>query len=82
MWVKSENSEPVKPAALDTTGKRVIVRRGFRLVPATDEKPEHYEYEEWQMTEDAYEVYKSLITLINEQSDALVELAELIAEVV
>lgn len=60
----------------------MIVRRGFRFVPATDETPAHYEYEEWQMTEDAYEVYNSLITLIDEQSDALVELAELIAEVV
>lgn len=82
MWVKSENSEQVKPAALETAGNKVIVRRGFKYVKETDEKPAHYEYEEWQMTEEAYEVYKNLITLIDEQSDALVELAELIAEVI
>lgn len=42
--------------------------------------PEHYEYEEWQMPKEQYEIYKEFETQMSEQSDALVELAELITE--
>ena len=59
----------------------MILRKNFRLIPATDEIPEHYEYEEWQMTNEQYEVYQYHEELLNEQADALVELAELISEV-
>lgn len=59
----------------------MIIRKDFYLVEAMDEIPAHYEYEEWQMTTQQYEVYKNFETLINEQSDALIELAEIISEV-
>lgn len=81
MWIKSENGEPIAPAAIERSGNNVIVRRRFQFVEATDDKPEHYEYDEWQMTAEQFEVYQAFETQMNEQSDALVELAELIAEV-
>lgn len=81
MWVKTENSEAIIPPSLEKSGDKYIVRRGFHLVAATEEKPEHYEYEEFQMTKEQYEVYQNFDTMINEQSDALIELAELISEV-
>ena len=81
MWARTENGEAVIPAAVERSGNNVIVRKNFQLVGASEEKPEHYEYDEWQMTADQYEVYKHLETMLTEQSDALVELAELISEV-
>ena len=60
----------------------MIVRKNFRRVGQADEEPEHWEYDEWQMTPAQYEVYKHYETLIAEQSDALMELAELISEVI
>lgn len=81
MWTKSENSDATKPLKIEHSGNNVILRKNFRLIPATDEIPEHYEYEEWQMTNEQYEVYQYHEELLNEQADALVELAELISEV-
>ena len=81
MWARTENGEAVIPAAVERSGNNVIVRKNFQLVGASEEKPEHYEYDEWQMTADQYEVYKHLETMLTEQSGALVELAELISEV-
>lgn len=81
MWIKTENGEKRKPEELEMTANHAILRRDFKLVPATDNMEEHYVYEEWQMTRDQYEVYKNFETLVNEQSDALVELAEILSEV-
>lgn len=81
MWAKTENDTAVQPNALESVGNHVIIRKDFRLVEASDDKPAHYEYEEWQMTKEQYDVYKNFETLINEQSDALIELAEIISEV-
>lgn len=78
MWTKSENSEPIMPLAVEESGGQVILRKNFHLVEATEDAPEHYEYEEWQMSREQYEIYQNFDALINEQSDALVELAELI----
>lgn len=81
MWVKSENDRPIRPESVEQSGNIVIVRRGFKLVEATEDQEAHYEYDEWQMTAEQYEVYQSLQGIIKEQEDALVELAELISEV-
>lgn len=59
----------------------MILRKNFRLIAETEEKPEHYKYEEWQMSAEQYEVYQYHEQMISEQSDALMELAELISEV-
>ena len=80
MWTKTENSNSIVPMAIETSGDNVILRRQFRLVGATEDKPEHYEYEEWQMTQEQYQIYQALEKQISEQDDALVELAGLFAE--
>lgn len=81
MWKRSNNCSAVQPPALKRVGDRYIVRRMFRHVPATEEIPEHWTYDEWQMTSDQYEVYRTMQPLIDEQSDALVELADIISEI-
>lgn len=81
MWTKSENGEANKPKQIEETGNNVILRKNFVKIEATEGKPEHWRYDEWQMTAAQYEVYKDFETRISEQSDALVELAELISEV-
>lgn len=81
MRQKSSNSDSVRPLDVEKSGEIVIVRRHFHLIDATEEIPEHYEYDEWQMTADQYEVYQSLQSVIKEQEDALVELADIISEV-
>ena len=57
MWTKSENSESNKPLAVEECGEIVIVRRNYELIAATDERPEHWEYDECQMTRDQYAMY-------------------------
>ena len=82
MWTRTKNGEGTKPPVKDTSNGFVIVRRNFNLHPASQEEAEHWEYDEWQMTDAQYEVYSYYETLVNEQSDALLELAELISEVI
>lgn len=60
----------------------MILRRDFRKIEASEDIPEHYTYEEWQMTADQYEVYQNFEQIIGEQSDALVELAGMLSEVI
>lgn len=81
MWSKSSNGEAVAFPAFEESGNNVILRRNFKFIEEKDEFPAHYEWEEWQMTKEQYEVYQNFETLINEQSDALVELADMISEV-
>lgn len=81
MWTKSENSRPAKPQAVETSGNHVILRKSFRLIPATEETQEHWEYLERQLTKEQYDVYLEFDGIVHEQADALVELAELISEV-
>lgn len=59
----------------------MIVRCNVQKVEATDERGEHYTYDEWQMTAGEYEVYATCQAELQDQSDALVELADLIVEV-
>lgn len=82
MWTRSENSRPVKPEEIERSCNIVIVRKGFTFVEATDEREAHYEYDEWQMTAEQYEVYETFKAQVDEQADALVELAGLISEVI
>ena len=82
MWTKSENSSSAQPQDIEFCGNIVIIRKGFVLIPETDEASEHWQYDEWQMTREQYDVYCAFKPQIDEQSDALVELAELISEVI
>ena len=81
MWTKTQNGESIHPPVKELSGDTVIVRRNFRLINATEEMPEHYEYEEWQMSAKQYEIYQNFEDAISEQNDALIELAGLISEV-
>ncbi len=78
MWIKSENSESTKPAALEPTVNGMIVRRNFREVAAIEDMPAHWTYEEWQMTKGQYDVYQAMSAENEDLSDALIELAEMI----
>ena len=80
MWIRSENGESVKPKKMEKSRNHVILRKNFKRVDATDDMPEHWTYDEWQMTKEQYEVFRYHENLLNDQSDALVELAELFAE--
>lgn len=82
MWKKSENGESKKPAELESYPGGMIVRRNFRLIEASEEMPEYWSYEEWQMTSEQYEVYVVMMAENHDVSDALIELADLIAEVI
>lgn len=78
MWNKSSNASAVKPpeVSIDTSG--VIVRRNYHHVQASGEDPEHWEWEEWQMSPEQYEVYLAMQAENADLSDALIELADLI----
>ena len=57
-WIKSENGEPTKPESVITSGDRVILNRNFRRIQATEERPEHWEYETLDMSAEQYEMYQ------------------------
>lgn len=38
----------------------MILRKNFTLIPDAEDKPMHWEYDEWQMTVGEYEVYLAL----------------------
>lgn len=80
IWQKSENSDPVMPPKMEQSGNYVILRRNFHVVEATEDRGEHYTYEELQLTSEQYDIFRVFEQEIREQSDALVELAELITE--
>ena len=60
MWTKSENSEPIKPLEIEYSGNYVIVRKDFVFVVPDNGYPAHYEYMEWQMTKEQYDVYEAI----------------------
>ena len=78
MWQKASNGDSQKPPEVSIDSSGVIVTRNHRLIPATEDFPEHWEYEEAQMSHEAYKVYQQMKTENDELSDALIELAELI----
>lgn len=82
MWIKAENSDNQKPAAVSIDASGVIITRNWKKVEATDERPEHWEYEEWQMSHEQYEVYLTMKAEMADTEDALIELAGMIEEVI
>ena len=79
MWIKSENSESNKPAAVSENAGGVIVRKDFVHVEAAENAPEHWKYREWQMSKEQYDVYQQMQSDQADIEDALIELAEIIA---
>jgi len=81
MWKKAENGENVKPPAVSIDASGVVLTRNCHFIEGTEDKPAHYEYEEAQMSLEAYEVYQFMKEQNDELSDALIELAEMIVGV-
>ena len=57
MWHKASNGDAVKPLAVSIDPSGVVVTKNHVLVPATDEFPAHWEYDEAQMSLEQYEAY-------------------------
>ena len=58
MWIKSQNSEELRPDDFYQNDKGVIIRRNFIFIEQqSEEQPAHWEYEEWQMSKEQYDVY-------------------------
>lgn len=80
-WKRVNNSNNQKPLAVDETSSQtsVYIRRNFVLIPTSeDETPEHWEYDEWVMSKEQYEVYKVMKSEQDEQADAILELADIV----
>ena len=78
MWIKSGNGDANKPLELEVNGDWYIIRKNFRLIDATEDMTEHWEYLEWQMTKEQYDVYHVMTSEFNLQENAILELADLI----
>lgn len=81
MWIRSENDSINKPLKEERAGTCTIIRKNYHLIGADAERPAHWEYDEWQMTAEQYEVYQDVAEKLAEQDDALIELAGLLTEV-
>ena len=79
MWRKSENSNDIKPLDLETGLSTVYVRKNFNLVEATDDRAEHWSYDELEMDKSAYPLYAALQGKIDEQDAVIAEQDELLA---
>lgn len=81
MW-KVEYSN-VRPEELDTTSSKVVnyVRRNIQLIEIEDGNV--YQYEEKQIPKEEWELYEEIIKLNSNNEDvsnALIELADIVAE--
>ena len=47
MWTRTENGEAAKPLEKELGNGYVIVRKGFEYIEETEDKPAHWEYDEW-----------------------------------
>ena len=56
MWQKASNAEALEPKYVSEDASGVIVTKNHIFIPAMDDVPAHWEYEEWQMTHEQYEV--------------------------
>jgi len=73
----------VRPEELDTTSSKVVnyVRRNIQLIEIEDGNV--YQYEEKQIPKEEWELYEEIIKLNSNNEDvsnALIELADIVAE--
>lgn len=86
MWKHSENGNSTKPEALDTaTSKKWnYIRKDFELVPAEEDRPEHWQWLEKKVLKKDWETYMQVADhgeALEDVYAALTELAEIITEV-
>lgn len=79
MWRKSENSNSIKPLDFETGLSTIYVRKNFVLVESTEDRPEHWSYDELEMDKSAYPLYAALQGKIDEQDSVIAEQDELLA---
>jgi len=79
MWRKSENSNGVKPLDFETGLSTIYLRKNFVLVEATEDREEHWSYDELEMDKSAYPLYAALQGKIDEQDSVIAEQDELLA---
>ena len=63
MWKKASNGESLEPKYVSIDPSGVIVTKNHTFIPESEDVPAHWEYEEWQMSHDQYDV------MIAEQAD-------------
>lgn len=73
MWVHAEGSE--RPDNVDSTSSKsyVYVRNNIVVVEATEDVPEHYEWDELEIPKSSWEIWETA----EGNSDAIAEIAEL-----
>lgn len=74
MWKMSENSSSVKPDEIEVNIDTVYVRRNFVFHEETEDKSEHWTYEEIEYDKAVY----PLILQIEEQKLDIAAMAELL----
>lgn len=83
MWYRCEGCDC--PGSLDTTSSNRYnyVRRNFEQLPATEELPERWTWEEQKIEKKDWETYRTVMahdTTLEDVQSALIELAEIITE--
>ena len=83
MWYQNQNGSEDKPVALDRNSSKVYtyVRKDFELIPATEEVPAHWIWQEMKVKKEDWGVYEQVLEHDNALDDvyaAITELAELV----
>ena len=63
MWYKNQNGDSVKPEAVDSASSKrwAYIRKDFLLVEATEEMPEHWEWQEMKIPKEALAIYEQTV---------------------
>ena len=59
MWYTNSNDCSTKPAAVDSSSSKrwAYIRKDFELVSATEDFPEHWEWQEMKVQKEVLEIY-------------------------
>lgn len=83
-WKRVSNSNDIKPLEVDDTSSQtsVYIRRNFTFVEKSGEEdieiPAHWEWDECILSKEQYAVYKDMKEKLDEQEDAILELADIV----
>lgn len=71
MWKYSENCSNIKPLEVEENVDTVYIRKDYVFHEATDDIPEHWSYQEEQISKGYYPIYE----MIEKQNQLLEKLA-------
>ena len=79
MWYNAENSDNVRPSTVDTESSRIYnyIRKDFSLVPASEDRPEHYAWLEQKIKKEDWELYSKILSNEDDITDLQLALCEL-----